>query len=316
MKFQILNMMDITACPDVFAPLEPLADVVSLPGKQEVLRDAIPRFDGYFAALNVRADAEVIARAERLRVIATSSTGTDHLDLDAAAARGITVLSLKHDTAFLDRVTATAELTWGLLLATVRRLPWAFDAARAGDWARDRFRGRQISGKTLGILGYGRLGRIVAEYGKAFRMEVLACNDVPVEPAPGVEMVDFDTLLRRSDVLSIHVHLTDRNRHLIDRSAFARMKPGSILLNTSRGGIVDEGAFLESLARGPLAGAGIDVVDGEWDPDIDRHPLLCYAREHDNLVITPHVGGITYESQQMAFAFTVDKLRRHLLAMR
>jgi D-3-phosphoglycerate dehydrogenase len=166
------------------------------------------------------------------------------------------------------------------------------------------------------VLGYGRLGRIVAEYGKAFRMPVLACNDIPVEPAPGVEMVDFDTLLRRSDVLSIHVHLTDSNRHLIDRSAFARMKPGSILLNTSRGGIVDEGAFLDALRHGPLAGAGIDVVDGEWDPAIGRHPLLCYAREHDNLVITPHVGGITYESQQMAFAFTVEKLKSHLLTLR
>ena len=315
MKLSILNMMDITAAPDVFAPLEALAEVISLPADRQLLLDEIDRFDAYFADLRVRVDADIIARADRLRVIATCSTGTDHIDLDAVARRGIAVLSLKGDTVFLDQVTATAELTWALLLATVRRLPWAFDSVKQGCWDRDRFRGHQLSGKTLGVLGYGRLGRIVAEYGKAFRMDVIACNDTPVEPADTVEMVDFDALVRRADVLSIHIHLTDDTRKLFDRSAFQRMKPGSILLNTSRGGVIDEAAFLDALHDGPLAGAGIDVVDGEWHPEIGSHPLIRHACEHDNLVITPHIGGATLESQRMALAHTVEKLRQCLLRL-
>jgi D-3-phosphoglycerate dehydrogenase len=307
-------MADTAACPDVFAPLAEIgAEVVTLAADQQVLLERIGEFDAYFASLQVRADAQVLSRAPRLRVIATPSTGTDHIDLAAAQQRNIAVLSLKDDTAFLNQLTATAELAWALLLATVRRLPAAVAAAKQGIWGRDQFRGHQLSGKTLGVLGYGRLGRMVAEYGKAFRMRVLACNDTPVSPAALVQMVSFDTLLRESDVLSIHIHLTDRNRKLINRNAIQRMKSGSVLINTSRGAIIDEAALLEALQTGHLAGAGLDVIDGEWEPDLISHPLLRYAREHENLVITPHIGGVTYESQRMAFDHTVQKLRSFLL---
>ena len=150
----------------------------------------------------------------------------------------------------------------------------AFDAAKAGHWARDEFRGHQLSGKTLGILGYGRLGRMAAEYGKAFRMRVLACDVRKVEPAEGVEIVDFERLLRESDVLSIHIHLTEENRGLINTGAFAMLKPGAVLINTSRGAIVDEQAFLEALLSGRLAGAGVDVIEGEWNENLADHPLI------------------------------------------
>lgn len=127
----------------------------------------MPDIDAYFASLHIRLDREMLERSDRLRVIATPSTGTDHIDLKAAAERGVTVLCLKDDLELLRRITATAELAWALLLATVRRLPWAFASAQRGQWARDGFRGHQLSGKTLGILGYGRLGVMVARYGLA-----------------------------------------------------------------------------------------------------------------------------------------------------
>src|SRR5262245_24251157 len=126
-------MADTAACPDLFAPLEALGEVVSLPAQQELLFDQIGKFDAYFASLNVRADQAVLDRANKLRAIATPSTGTDHIDLAAAREKGIAVISLKDDTEFLNQLTATAELAWALLLATVRRLPWAFDAARRGN---------------------------------------------------------------------------------------------------------------------------------------------------------------------------------------
>jgi D-3-phosphoglycerate dehydrogenase len=311
-RWRVLNMADTTACPDVFGPLGNLAEVVSLPPDQNVLRESLPGFDVYFASLHVRLDADALRAAQRLRVIATPSTGLDHVDLKAAGERGIAVLSLKDDTAFLERITATAELAWALLLAVVRRLPWAFAAAREGRWARDEFRGQQLSGKTLGILGYGRLGRMVARFGLAFGMRVIACDIRDVRPDDGVTMVDRDELLRESDVLSVHVHLTEDNRRLLDAEAFARMRRGAVLINTSRGGVIDEATLVEALRSGRLGGAGVDVVDGEWDENLRSHPLIRYANEHDNLVITPHVGGVTHESQRMAFEHTVAKLLHYM----
>jgi D-3-phosphoglycerate dehydrogenase / 2-oxoglutarate reductase len=126
--------------------------------------------------------------------------------------------------------------------------------------------------------------------------------------------VDFDTLLREADVLSIHIHLQG-NEGLIGRDAFAKMKPGAVLVNTSRGGIIEERAFIEALERGPLAGAGVDVITGEWDADMSKHPLIRYANTHDNLVISPHIGGVTFESQRMTLEHTSRKLRDFLKAL-
>jgi len=305
---RVLSMADVTACPVVLDSLREVAEVVDLPADAEVLRDRIEAFDAYFASLAVQVDREVLTRAKRLRVIATGSTGTDHIDLDAARQCGVTVLSLKDDREFLDRITATAELAWGLLLSVVRRLPWAFDDARKGHWSRDAFRGRQISGKTLGVIGYGRLGRMVAEYGKAFRMRVLACDTREVEMSPGVERVSLHRLLAESDVISVHVHLTEETRGLIGCEAFSQMKPGVVLINTSRGAVIDEEALLRALQQGRVAGAGLDVVHGEWREDLEQHPLIQYSRAHQNVVITPHIGGVTEESQTLAYERTVGKL--------
>lgn len=312
MLWRLLNLRDFSTHPDVLDPLREVADVVTLPASAETLAERLPDFDAYLASMKVQLTREMLERTSRLRVIATCSTGTDHIDVECAEARGIVVLSSKNDTEFLNSITATAEMTWALLLATVRRLPWAFAAAQKGDWARDRFRGHQLFGKTLGILGYGRLGRMVAEYGRAFRMPVLACDHKPSSPPPGVTMVPFDRLLAESDVLSIHIHPTPDNRGLINARTLAQMKPGAILLNTSRGVIVDEAALRAALESGHLGGAGLDVIDGEWRHDLDQHPLIAYAREHDNLVITPHVSGATFESQRAVAAHTVAKLKAFL----
>lgn len=312
MRWNILNTVDLEACPDALAQLETIAHVTHLPASQGALLERIADFDAYIASLHVRMSRPFLERATRLRVIATASTGTDHIDLQCAKERGVAVLSLKEDREFLDSITATAELAWALLLATVRRLPWAFAAALEGRWARDEFRGRQLSGKTLGILGYGRLGSIVANYGRAFRMRVLACDVKPVTPAAGVEIVDFERLLAESDVLSIHIHLNEANRMLMDAAALSRMKKGAVLINTSRGGIVEEAALLAVLESGHLGGAGLDVIDGEWRNDLDRHPLILYAREHQNLVISPHIGGVAVEAQKAAIERIALKLKSYL----
>ncbi len=308
MRCRILNLLDLAPCPDALQPLRSVAEVVSLPPDPKMVAKRISEFDGCLASLHLRMDKDLLSRAKRLRAIATASTGTDHIDLEFVHAHGIEVLSLKNDTEFLNRITATAELAWALLLAVVRRLPGAVAAAQRGDWARDEFRGHQLSGKVLGIVGYGRLGRMVGEFGKAFRMRVLACDVRPVKPARGVRMCSFPELLRWSDIVSVHVHLDETTHGLFGPAAFARMKPGAVLINTSRGGVVDEKALLAALKNGRLSGAGLDVIQGEWRRDLDQHPLIRFARKHEQLVITPHIGGVTHESQPMAYARIVEKL--------
>jgi D-3-phosphoglycerate dehydrogenase len=315
MAFKLLNMADISICPDVFKPLDGLAEVVTKPADQKLLSDTIHQYEGYFAALKVRLTGELIDRAKKLKVIVTPSTGLDHIDVEHAERKGITIISLKKETEFLDSVTATAEMAWALLLAVVRKLPWSFDDAKKGIWSRDKFRGCQLSTKTFGIIGYGRLGKIIAEYARGFRMRVLATDIRNVQTAEGVELVDLDTLLRESDVISLHIHLTDQNRRFINREKFTKMKKGAYLINTSRGGIIDEKAFVEALESGRLGGAGVDVIEGEWRDDLHAHPLIRYASTHDNLVISPHTAGVTYESQSTAMEHIVGMLKSYLISL-
>lgn len=310
--FRILNMADTMPFPGVLDSLHSVAQVTTLPANQHTFNAVINDYDGYFSSLYIRVESEFLNHTQRLKVIATPSTGLDHIDLRTANTRGIEILSLKDEIPFLESITCTAEMTWALLLAVVRRLPWSFTAAKSGHWARDEFRGHQLSGKTLGVLGYGRLGRIVAEYGKAFRMRVITCDRKFCDLAPDVIPVDFSTLLRESDILSIHIHLTPENKGLFNADAFSLMKPGAVLLNTSRGAIIDEMALLAALEGGHLSGAGLDVINGEWDNDLNDHPLIAYARYHQNLVISPHTGGSTFESQRDTLEFTAHKLANYL----
>jgi D-3-phosphoglycerate dehydrogenase len=315
MRWRILNIGRSLPLPAVFDPLKEIADLITVEATREAIIEKIPDCDACLTGLTPRLDREILQHANKLRAIAFPATGRDHIDLEYAQERGIAILSLKDDTEFLSNVTCTAEMAWALMLAVMRHLPWAFEAAKAGRWrGRGLPRGHQISGMTLGVLGYGRLGRIVAQYGKAFRLRVLAYDTREVTPEEGVTMVDLDTLLRESDIVSIHIHLQG-NEKLVDQDFFDKMKQGAVLVNTSRGGIIDETAFIEALDSGKLAGAGIDVIDGEWEPDLAQHPLIRYAREHQNLVISPHIGGVTVEAQAMTLEHTLNKLKRFLEAL-
>lgn len=310
-RFHILNMDDSPYTAEMFREWHDIAEVDCVaPDEAELLR-IIPRYDAYLCSLKVRVTRDVIDRAQRLKVIATPSTGTDHIDTEYAASRGIAVISLKHEADFLDQLTATAELSWGLLLGVVRKIPWAFAEAKQGKWARDAFRGMQLSGKTLGVLGCGRLGRMVARYGNAFRMRVIAYDVKPVREED-VEQVDWETFLAQSDIISIHIHLTPGNVRLLDKKAFGQMKQGVVVINTSRGAVIDEEALLEALRAGKVAAAGLDVIDGEWNDDLERHPLIRYAQSHDHVLISPHIGGITRESNRLAYQYTLDMLRNGL----
>jgi D-3-phosphoglycerate dehydrogenase len=253
-----------------------------------------------FAPLGYRFGREKMERCPRLLAIVTNTTGVPHIDLDAAAARDIAVISLKDEQDFLRTITPTAEHAWGLLLALMRRTPWAHQAVLDGTWNRRPFGATaMLSRLGLGVIGYGRLGRLVARYGWAFGMQVQffdhsvqSSDEIADKANTLMELVSW------ADVISLHVPANESTYKMISRDLIARFKAGSWLVNTARGEVLDEQALLDALQSGRLAGAALDVLDGEFAPDfqVARNPLVEYARHHDNLLLTPHIGGSTMDA--------------------
>jgi D-3-phosphoglycerate dehydrogenase len=274
------------------------------------LLSAVGETDVLWVRLRHRIDAEIMAAAPRLEVIVTPTTGLNHIDLEEAGRRGIQVLSLRGESVFLQDVRATAEHTLALMLTLLRHIPTALVHVRDGGWNRDLFKGRELYGKTVGIIGYGRLGRVVARYLKAFDICVLTTDpNVNVNSIePGVTSVSLPQLLRGADLVTLHVNLCDETRGFFGRERFAAMKEGAWFINTSRGELVDESALLDSLRSGRLAGAAVDVLCEERFEGMEGHPLVAYTREHENLIITPHIGGCTTESMEKTELFLAEKL--------
>lgn len=317
MKPLLLNAEPADYSPAARARLETAARVRERDCDRAALLREVAEAEILIVRLRHRVDEAVLAAAPRLRHVVSATTGLDHIDLDACARRGVRVHSLRGEVEFLRAVTATAELTWGLLLAVLRHLPEACAHVRGGGWDRDLFRGLSLSGRTLGIVGLGRLGEHVARYGQAFGMTVLA-HDPHREALPaGVTRLDLSALLAASDVVSLHVPLNPSTEKLIGPAEFAAMKPGAILLNTARGEVVDESALLDALRSGRLAGAGLDVLAGEGgktDGWLERNPVWQHARQHPNVVITPHIGGAARDAMERTEIFMAEKLLRALSA--
>jgi len=268
--------------------------------------------DVLWVRLRHRIDAEVLANAPCLKIIVTATTGLNHIDLEAVERRGIRVLSLRGESAFLQDVRGTAEHTVALALALVRRLPTAAAHVLDGGWNRDLFRGHELYQKTVGVIGYGRLGRLVARYLTGFDARILF-SDPHVDTAPnetGAEQVSLERLLEESDLVTLHVDLTSKTRSFFGADQFAAMKQGAFLVNTSRGEVIEENALLQALRSGRLGGAALDVLCDERSEGMEGHPLVAYARERDNLVLTPHIGGCTFESMEKTEIFLAQKLIR------
>ncbi len=271
------------------------------------LRAAFAEFDGVLVRLATRIDADLLGDDPRCRVLGVPTTGLDHIDLEACAARGIAVVSLRGEVEFLRTIRATAEHTISLVLALLRNLVPATRSVLDGRWARDEFRGREISGRSIGVLGMGRLGTIVAEVLVAMGANVVGYDVRSDWAVPGVDRApDVGDLLRRSSVLTVHIPYAPGDRPAVGAAELALLPAGAYLVNTSRGGVVDDAALLAALRSSHLAGAALDVLHGE--PDIGANPLVEHAREHDNLVLTPHIGGNTYESLERVEVFIARKV--------
>jgi glyoxylate reductase len=260
-----------------------------MPPEPAVLREAAAEAEGLLCLLTDRIDRALLDAAPRLRAIANYAVGTDNIDLSLTRARGIPV-GVTPDVL----TEATADLAFALLLAAARRLPEAAGAAREGAWRTwepARWLGAEVYGAALGIVGYGRIGRALARRAEGFRMSVRSTADT-----------ELDELLANSDFVSLHCPLTPQTRHLINAAALRRMRSSAILVNTARGGIVDQGALLDALAAGEIAAAAIDVTDPEPPPPGD--PIYTTP----NLLVLPHIGSATRTARARMTELAVENL--------
>jgi D-3-phosphoglycerate dehydrogenase len=287
--------------------------------RSELIR-VIKKYDILITRFGFKIDRDVLDAATSLKFIVTPTTGLDHIDMEYARKKGIEVISLQGETEFLRTVVATAEHTWALLLALIRRVPWAFQSVLKGEWKRDSFRGNELEGKRLGILGLGRLGEKVAFYGIAFGMKVMAYDPYRQTWPDGIRRCfNLRELLSRSDIFSIHLPLNNETKGLIGRKELKTLPKGAIVINASRGPVLDSLALAGLLSSGHLGGAALDVLEGEGK-DFKRQRqnrlLLAYARKNENLLITPHLGGATKESMAKTEIFIANKLKKHLDSLR
>lgn len=264
---------------------------VTAPGqmKREETLAAIVDADALIIRSATKADAALINAATKLKAIARAGVGVDNVDLDAASAKGIAVMNTPEGN-----TVATAEFTFGLMLALARHIPQAYDSLNSGKWDRKSFQGVELRGKTLGVVGFGRIGRAVAKRAQAFEMTVIAYDPfIPADFAAdlGVEMVSLETLYSRADFITLHSVVTDETREMFNRSTFAQMKKGVRIVNAARGALINEADLAEAIKSGQVAGAALDVYGEEPPPA--GHPLIGLP----GVIDTPHLAASTDEAQ-------------------
>jgi len=280
-------------------------ETVVTAGEPDRLAPALATAHGLIVRSGTTVTEELITAAPHLSVIGRAGVGVDNIDLDAATRRGIAVLNVPGAN-----TVSAAEHSVALLLALLRRIPWAAVSMREGAWDRKRFPGTELRGKRLGVVGLGRVGLHVAGIGKAFGMRVMGSDPYLPEEVTrdaGVTLVPLEELLSTADVVTLHLPLTDETRNLIDQGRLAMMKPTAVLVNAARGALLDHDALLAAVEGGKLAGAALDVFDPEPLPA--DSPL----RKSDRILLTPHLAASTAEAQERVAADICASVRDALL---
>jgi D-3-phosphoglycerate dehydrogenase len=271
----------------------------------EALRLALADSEGLVVRSETKVTPDLMDAARKLRVIGRAGVGVDNIDVPAATARGIVVMNAPDGNTI-----TTAEHTLALLVALARNIPQANASVKAAKWERKRFIGAELQGKTLGIIGLGRIGRAVAARARAFGMKIIG-HDPFIAPDQArdleIESASMDEVFSRADFLTVHTPLTSETRGLIGAPAFAKMKKGARIINCARGGLVDESALYQAIKSGTIAGAALDVF--EQEPPPPDHPLLGL----DEVIVTPHLGASTTEAQEGVAVTVAEQMRDYLL---
>ena len=271
---------------------------------KDKLAEIIGNYDGLAIRSATKATAKIIEKATRLKVIGRAGIGVDNVEIPAATAKGIIVMN----TPFGNSIT-TAEHAITLMLALAREIPQADASTQAGKWEKNRFMGVEITGKTLGVIGCGNIGAIVADRALGLRMKVIAFDPfLSPERAKdiGVEKVELDDLFKRADFITLHTPLTDKTRNIIDAAALAKMKKGVRIINCARGGLVDEQALVDALNSKHVAGAAFDVF-------VEEPATKNVLFGHPNVICTPHLGASTTEAQENVALQVAEQMSDYLL---
>ncbi len=270
----------------------------------EELLETLNDFDGLVVRSRTKLTAELAAKAGRLKVVGRAGTGLDNININAATKQGIAVMNTPGGN-----TVTTAEHALSMLFSLSRNIPQATASMKSGKWEKKKFQGRELYNKTIGILGLGKIGAVVADRAKGLKMNVISYDPFltpELAQKKGVTAVTLDELMARSDYITIHVPLNKATRHLVDAEAFSKMKTGVMLVHCARGGIVDEEALLEALKSGKVRGAALDVY--ETEPP-GANPLL----EMDNVICTPHLGASTAEAQEVVAVAVAEQICDFLL---
>lgn len=298
-----------------FDKLKQAGDVVVSPNDRPITLEelivGVKDADALLMLLTDHIDGKIMDQAPQLKVISNYAVGFDNIDVEAATQRGIVVVNTQSDQIS----EAVAEFTWALILTLSRRIIEGDEFGRKGayrGWEPDLFLGRDVWGKTLGIVGLGRIGTMVARRARGFNMKVLynkRTRDTQAEQELGVEYLDLDSLLAQSDYVTLHVPLTPETRHMINEEQLGKMKPSAYLVNTARGGVVDEHALVAALKSGKIAGAALDVHENE--PEMNPEMLLM-----ENVILTPHMASATLEVREKMTEQAVDAIIKTLAGER
>ncbi len=265
----------------------------------------------------VHLDKAFIDLFPNLKILGVGMTGLNHIDTAYLKKKGVVLFSVKGQTKLLKNVPAVAEKTIGFIISLSHQLTSGFESVKKGNWQYKDYIGNQIEGKTIGLIGFGRLGTIVARHAKAFRMNIIA-TDPNVTRAEmkkkGVTKVSLTTLLKKSDFVSMHASYTLANTDLLKEKHFKQMKRGALYINTARGELNNEKALLKALTSKHIAGAALDVMKNEHrnGTHLKKNPLITYAKKHNNLLIIPHTGGFVWEGLEKVENFVAEAIQKHL----
>ncbi|EKF48800.1 D-3-phosphoglycerate dehydrogenase [Thermosipho africanus H17ap60334] len=266
--------------------------------KEDLIKE-IPNIDVLVVRSATKVTADIIEAGKNLKIIARAGTGLDNVDVEKAKEKGIKVINTPGANGI-----SVAELAIGLMISCARHIAKGTMDLKNGEWTKKQLKGHELYKRTVGIIGFGNIGREVAKRLLAFDMRVLAYDPFVKETDMNVEIVDLDTIFKESDFITIHVPLTNETKHLVSKDAFEKMKDGVILINAARGGVVDEEALYNALISGKVYAAGLDVFEVEPPTDELRKKLL----ELPNVVATPHIGASTVEAQLRVGQIIVDKI--------
>lgn len=259
------------------------------------LKDKIAHYDALLVRSQTKVDSELLNHAPHLKLIGRAGVGLDNIDIDTAQRKNITVINSP-----LGNSISTAEMALLLILSLARKLPWAHQHVKNGEWQRNQFNGIELYGKTLGIIGYGNVGKHLAHLALAFHMNILAYDPLVTQNDEKIKLVDLNTLLGKADFISLHTSLNESTKHMINDHTIGMMKKGSMLINTARGELIDNQALIRGLDNNNIAMAAIDVFINE--PPIND-PLV----NHPKILVSPHLGASTKEAQEKVAIMLAEK---------